>query len=449
MTKNGKYFRDRFAGVLAWCRTRMAVRFGAFLFFLYFAVMSIGFHNKVDLADWKSTLKADAAGYYIYLPGLFHHGFRSAGIKDEVAEFAAHGFTIDRARDRIITKYTCGVAYFQLPGYLVAEMIEGYGVSDGWTRTHHQTVQITGVALWVLGLCLVAAALRRWRPTRNSIALIVLACVAFGTNSFYYAFRSPGYSHVYSFFLVALAMYCIYADEPGGMWKRMRWTFVGANALLFLIRPVDAIAVLALYGLLWTRHPYVFRSARLYLEQVGIGLLICLPQLAYWKYVHGTWIHYSYVGEGFSNWASPMFAEVLMAPRNGLMPHSPAYFLLPFCIAALFLRDRRVGLLLLIAFVSILYSCAAWHDWQFGCGYGMRPLVQYTPFLAMGLWVLFSRIHTRLPALWHSAIPILVLVCFINYRAMLEYDACYIGHWWEWEWYTRNILKAFLGKAPC
>jgi hypothetical protein len=446
MMRIGEFVPAACVSTGAWLSSPKGIRSGYILFFLYFAFTSVGYHNKVDLADWKSVLKADAAGYYVFLPGLFHHGFRTIAIKDEVAEFAANGFTIDRHRDRIVSKYTCGVAYFLLPGYLVAEMIEGYGVTDGWSRTHHQMVQITAILFWVLGLYFIGAALRRWWPTTHAIALVTLACIAFGTNSFYYAFRAPGYSHVYSFFLVALALYCIYADEPGQMRRRMRWIFVGANALLFLIRPIDAIAVLALFALLRTRHPDMFRSPRLYMEQAVVGFLVCLPQLAYWKYVHGQWIYYSYSGEGFSNWANPLFAEVLMAPYNGLLPNSPAYFLLPFGIAVLYIQDRRVATTLLITFVAILYSCAAWHHWQFGCGYGMRPLVQYTPFLAMGLWALFSRTRAQFPALWHGAVPILVLVCFIHYRAMLEYGACYVGFWWQWDSYTFNILEAFFGK---
>jgi hypothetical protein len=445
--RHGMNLRGWVARLRAWCLSRAGILTGTLLFFLYFAYSSIGHHNKVELGDWKSTLRADASGYYIYLPGLFHHGFRTSEIKDEIAEFAGHGFRIDRDNDRIVTKYTCGVAYFLLPGYLVAEMIEGYGVTDGWSRTHHQMVQITALVCWVLGLFFIGAALRRWWPTTHFIALLVLACVAFGTNSFYYAFRAPAYSHVYSFFLVGLALYTIYADAPGAMRRRMRVAFVAANALLVLVRPIDAIAVLALYALLWNRHPNVFRNPRLYLDQAVLGVVICLPQLAYWKFVHGSWLHYSYGGEGFSNWASPLFAEVFMSPWNGILPNAPVFLLLPLGIAVLFMRHRHVGMVLLVTFAAIIYSCAAWHHWQFGCGYGMRPLVQYTPFLAMGLWALFSHARCNWRRSWLIASPILVLICFVHYRAMLEYGTCYEGFWWQWDSYLRNYREAFMGRG--
>ncbi|MBK8497230.1 MAG: hypothetical protein IPL52_00065 [Flavobacteriales bacterium] len=238
-----------------WLATANGMGACAFLFFLFFAGSSIDYHGRVPLDDWKSDLKADAAGYYIYLPGLFHHGLRAATVSDSLVVLGGYGFQADREHDRIATKYTCGTALLQLPFFLLAESIEGFGATDGWTRTHHQAIEVAGIFYWTSGLLLIALALRRWRPTTNGVALLVLACIAFGTNTFYFAFRSPGYSHIYSFFLVALALHCIYADRGFPMRRSSHWGFAFASALIVLIRPIDALAVLALVVLM-------FRSGR-------------------------------------------------------------------------------------------------------------------------------------------------------------------------------------------
>lgn len=417
-------------------------------FFLYFSISSIQFNDKIPLDDWKHDLRADAAGYYVYLPGFFHHGFKASGVDEHLALIiAGNGFDRDTIADRLITKYPIGTALLQLPFFGIAEIIEGPGRTNGWTRTHHRAIEVAGIFYWTLGLLFLALGLRRRYGSTVGIALLVLVCIAFGTNVFYYAYRAPGYSHIYSFFLVSLSYYALVADHGKPMRPSLRWTFLFANAFILLVRPIDVIAVLALYGLLLIDRPSVIRQPRNLLEQALVGVVMALPQLLYWKYVHGSWLVYSYGDEGFTNWNDPRWAEVLMAPLNGLLPHAPVFFLLPFGLVFLWNRDRRQTVLIAIMFVLVTYSFAAWHSWHFGCAYGMRPMVQYTPFLAILLWVFFDRLCLRCPAVLHGMVPLLVLIAFVNFRAMLQYDVCYLWGTGQWMPFGRNIMEAFFGKV--
>jgi hypothetical protein len=335
-----------------------------------------------------------------------------------------------------------------LPFYLAAELVEGWGASDGWSRTHHRAIEMGGVLYWSAGLLFLALALQRWRAATMWPALLTLCAVAFGTNTFYYAFRSPGYSHVYSFFLVCLALYTIHADKGRPMRAAMRWLFLFACALIVLVRPVDIVAVLALLGLLALEHRREFRSPRFYLQGVLAALVVAAPQLIYWRLAHGSWVVYSYGDEGFTNWATPKLCEVLMAPGNGLLPHAPVLFLLPLALVALWWQDRKRTLLLTAALGLIIYSFAAWHAWAFGCGYGMRPFVQYVPLAAIPLWALFVRLKEWAPSVFWTVMPLMALVCFVNYRAMLQYDVCYLWDPYDWAPYGRNLYEAFFGKMP-
>jgi hypothetical protein len=433
-------------GIRQWPRVLVGVSF--FVFFLSFSASTIQFNDKVPLDDWRHDLRADAAGYYIYLPGFFHHGFKASGIDQDLAlELAGNGFQRDTVADRIITKYPIGTALLQLPFFGVAEMIEGPGRTDGWTRTHHRAIEVGGAFYWTLGLLFLALGLRARHGSTIGVAVLVLVCIAFGTNVFYYAFRAPGYSHIYSFFLVALSYYALVADHGRPMRPAMRWTFLFANAFILLVRPIDLIAVVALYGLLFLDRPALLRDPRLLLSQIGVGLMVAFPQLLYWKFVHGRWVVYSYGDEGFTNWDAPYWAEVLMSPMNGLIPHAPVFILLPFGLFLLWQRDLKQALLIGALFVLVIYSFAAWHAWHFGCAYGMRPMVQYTPFLAILLWVLFDGLRRKYPAILHGLVPLLVLVAFVNYRAMLQYDVCYLWGNGQWMPYGRNIMEAFFGKV--
>ncbi|HRD51011.1 MAG TPA: hypothetical protein PKY96_00340 [Flavobacteriales bacterium] len=415
----------------------------------FFSWSSIDFNSKIPLEDWRHDLRGDASGYYIYLPGTFHHGMRAADMSDSLRVVAGLGFTLDRENDRIITKYTCAPAILMLPFYLLAEAIEGWGVSDGWSRTHHQTIELGAVFYWSLGLMLLAGSLMRRLPTVPVVAILCVAAIAFGTNSFYYAFRAPAFSHVYSFFLVCLAIHAIYVDPGRPMRKGMRWLFLIACAMIVAVRPIDVVAALALVGLLGIERPGELRQPGFYPAGVLACALVAAPQLLFWKFAHGHWLVYSYGEEGFTNWASPYIKEVLMAPRNGLLPHAPALFLLPLGLWAQWRVDKRVALLLAATFAIILYSFAAWHSWDFGCSYGMRPFVQYTPFAALFTWPLLHMLHARWPPVFWSLAIVLVLVSFVNYRAMLEYDGCNLWPFWDWLPFGRNLWEAFFGRFPC
>lgn len=415
----------------------------------FFGYSSVEYNGKFQLGDWRQHLRADAAGYYIYLPGLFHHGMRAAEVPDSLVTIAGEGFLLDREHDRIITKYTYGTALLQLPFYLAAECITGWGRTNGWSMTHRAAIEFGAIVYWTAGLALLASALSMLWPASRSVKLLVLIAVAFGTHTFYYAFRSPAYSHVYSFFLVSLALYAIARLAQAG--PRPVWGFVFAFAccLLVLIRPQDLIAAIALGLILFMRIPDARHWRMLYISIAIAAVILAIPQLMYWKFVHGHWLVYSYGDEGFSRWASPKLASVLMSPVNGLLPHAPAFFLLLPALVYLFFTEKRLALLLLFVFAVTIYSCAAWHAWHFGCSYGMRPLVQYTPLLAITLWRLFSWLQERQKAVWHGAVPLLVLAFFVNYRVMLQYEGCRPEHEWDWRPYERDMIEAFFGRSVC
>lgn len=431
---------------------RSSTKFGVILiasvFFLFFSWASIDYHNTGRYLDGKHDLHSDAAGYYIYLPGVFHYGMRGSSVDPDVLVSSGSGFEVDNVSDRILTRYTYGTALLELPFYLVAEIIEGYGVADQMSKTHHAAIEVSGVFYFTLGLLLIAFGLIRLGASFNFVTVLTLLCIAFGTNTFFYAYVEPGYSHVYSFFLVALSLYLVLNANGKGLRTVELALLAASNALVMVIRPTDLIAVFALYALLFIRSPDLIRSKRLWFAQVLAGLLFAFPQLLYWRFVHGDWLVYSYGDEGFTNWASPKILEVLASPKNGLFPHAPAFVLLPFALIVMIKLHGRMGWAVLSMFALVLYSCASWHSWYFGCSYGMRPLVQYTPFLAVCLWVMFDQIRKKRPAIWFGMVPLIVLLCFMNYRFMMYKEVCYPGSEWNWKYYGRELTETFFGDLP-
>ena len=420
----------------------------ALCFFLFFSISSVDYHQTDRYAQGKHDLGADAAGYYIYLPGVFHYAMSGTSISADVLRVSGNGFQVDADRDKIMTKYTCGVAILELPFFLAGHALAGDDETDAWGPTFHKAIEIGGIFYFTLGLVLVYLTLRRWGVASIGLRLLCIASIAFGTNAFFYAFVEPGFSHVYSFFLVALSFYLAVRSREQGLKGMALWAFAVSNSLIILIRPLDIIAVLSVYALIFIDNRNVLGSIRLWLVQGVTALIVALPQMLYWKYAFDNWIVYSYGDEGFIYWASPKFAEVLASPNSGLLPHAPVFILLPVALVIMYRQRRSTAILFTAMFALVIYSCASWHSWHFGCAYGMRPLVQYTPFLAICLLVVFKWAAEHKPHVLHGSVSIILLLCFINYRYMMYREPCYPGGDWDWKYYGRELAETFFGSLP-
>jgi hypothetical protein len=393
-------------------------------------------------ADWQSDLRADAAGYYVYLPGLVHHGMHATGWPDSTEWCTGHGFRLDAARDRVETKYTYGTALLMAPFYFAAEILTGGESRDGLTDAHRRAIECAAAFYWSLALLLLASALlRRW-PSRAWLAIATVLLISFGSNTVYYVVRQPGYSHAYSFFAMCAALWALLSGlRPG--WRVA--LFQAACALIILIRPVDAIAVTGLHALAWHEARPVLAKPRYWILLAGTMALFALPQLAYWHHVHGEWFHYSYGEEGFTQWSAPAIGRLLLAPGNGWVPNAPVLLAMPFALAVLLRSERTMALAIAGVMAVAVYATAAWHQWHYGCGFGARPLVQYMPMLALPLYALLRRgAENGWRALWW--LPIVALLAFVNHRAMLQYGICYPGDaFTDWGPYWANVRAAFLG----
>jgi len=397
-------------------------------------------HTLIDTDDWKTELRADAAGYYIYLPGAIHHGMRPGWLSGERLRIIGDGIREDTGRDIIITKYTYGTALIELPFFLAAELIVGWGSSDGFTPVHHRAMDVAGIVLWWSGLLLLWSALRRRWPVPGGIGLALLFLMSQGTNVFYYAFRSPAYSHIGSWALVCLALWC-WAHGVSGRDARWRGAlFRIACAWLILIRPLDILLVLALHALVLADDPST-RRPRWFLGQFVIGLALALPQMLYWQTAYGDPIVFSYQNEGFTNWRSPHLLTTLLAPKNGLLPYAPAFLLLPIALRAVWDRARPMAIAVLAMFLLYWYAVSSWWDPAFGCGFGQRSFVQTVPLLAMTTWYAAHQWWPRRPAIVLLLLVPFMAAAFINNMLAHIYDMCYWSTTWDPAQWLGNIRQ--------
>ena len=421
----------------------------AILFCTFWTTSSWKYNNGVRASgSWQSDLGADAAGYFVYLPGVFHYDFKASKVDPDLAKRTGEGFIIHHAKDRIITKYTYGVALLELPFYLIAEGINGWG-GDQFSETHHQCVELSGVFYWTLALLFLGLALQRLMPSSPWVVFVALLGISFGSNVFYYAFRQPGFGHIYSFFAVSLALFGlihgVLADRAG--WRT--WLFHLGCALIILIRPTDALAVAGLYVWILLKRPNTLKRPAFWISQVLTAVILWAPQLLYWHYAYGSWVTDSYMYESFDHLLSPRILKFLFAPKSGWLPSAPVLLLLPLGIAAMWRNMKGIAWIILAVLAANVYLCASWWAWDFGCSYGARPMVQYMPLVAIAFWALLRHTGERAVRARFAWLPIFVLLVFVNYRASLQFEGCYFSDDpWNWDPYAWNIVRAFLGDHP-
>lgn len=389
---------------------------------------------------WQSDLWADAAGYHVYLPGLFHHGMRARGWQAGADSLHGLGFRLDFERDRVLTKYTCGVAMLQLPAYLFAEWTTDGVYPDGFADEHRRAMEIGGAVYWSAGMLLLAIGLvKRWGGVWWHAALVV-ALVGFGSNAAYYAVRQPGASHVYSFFLVSTSIGVLLTGLENSAWKRR--VFHLACALLILIRPVDALAVAALWAWLWLDRDPLLRKASFWIGQLIALAIVSVPQLLYWRFAYDDWVVYSYGDEGFTNWAAPEVSKFLFSPGNGWLPYTPVLVPAVLGFFAMSRTDGRHGALIALLLCSAVIISASWHMWNYGCAFGARPMAQYMPFLAIPLHALIRSNEQWLRRARALLVPITVVATVLLMRIALDYDVCYGDELDDWGVYISMVRKA-------
>jgi hypothetical protein len=403
--------------------------------------LSLNMNSKYKVFTYKSTMWADAAGYYMYLPVSIIYQWDYDALPAGIDTLTGSGFYLLEDKKVVFTKYTSGVSYLQLPFFLVTHAYVKLTneKADGFSKPYVNAMLFSGVFYMLLGLFLLYFVLNSFFDKRASLFAVLGLVLC--TNLYFYGIEHPGLSHVYSFFLAALLLYIINKYRE----KRL-FLIIPLMALLVLIRPTNLLLV----GMLLVF--YFNRVSWAEIKKIGVkkilfalvlGFLVFVPQMFYWHYASGSWITYSYKGEGFSNWNSPKILEVLFAPLNGFLTYAPI-FVLAF-IGWFFYKpiNKAFTFGVIALFLLLVYVNASWWSWQFGCAYGGRAFVDYYPFLAFGLAAFIQR-KVFLNQMTKVVFALIFFV-FVTYNILFiyGYDDCWYSTTWDYG-YILNVLRGDL-----
>lgn len=431
--------------------------------YLLAAAMLIGFALQFD--NWKLMPDhADAWGYYVYLPSIFI--FHDLATLEKAVEVRTriHPGSVgsnpgrpyglvelhETKTGKVGNKYTLGVALMQAPffavGYAAAPML-GYE-KNGFTEPFYFMLLVSAVFYPLLGLFFLKKTLSKY--FKKNTVLLVLPALLFGTNLLYFS-TINFMSHAYLFSLYCLLIYA--SDKWHETEKSSRWltVLIGLSAgLITVIRPneVVALAIPLAWGigsfkavksrvqLLWQRRGQVFLAGAMF-------VLAIAPQLVYWHWISGEWLHDSYPDEKF-DFTNSRIWDGFFDYRNGWLVWTPLMFL---ALAGLWWLPRFTKKPILPFFIFMpvhVVVIYAWWAWNYPNGFGSRPMVETYPLWAFPLAAMLQKMReTRWLGWLHAG-----LVCL--------FIALNVFQTWQWGksiFWTQNMTPASywaaFGKTTC
>lgn len=397
--------------------------FSRIVYFLCAAFMlyaSFVFYPKWKQYGSENTISWDAAGYYWYLPSAFiYHDLKHQAFNDSIikkyhpAGDFGPGYKLDNGN--YVCKYPSGLAVMSLPFFTIANLIAqplGYP-QDGFSLPYPLAIQIGGILVALLGLWYFRKLLLLFY--KDSVVAICLVLLVYGTNYLDFAAINLGMTHSWLF-----TLYVFLILNTHYFYKTSHYKYTIRIGLLIglatLTRPTEIVSVLIplLWGLenislsiLKSRFVFLWQQWRKMIVAGTLAAAVIFIQLAYWKYVSGHWLVYSYQDQGFS-WLHPHPKLYAFNFRSGWMNYSPMMLLAIIGILP-FIKNGQNKVAIVIFFIVDYYIVSAWDIWW----YGGRAMIQCYPILFFPFASLIEVVFRKKVWLWIT-LPFVLLFLYFN-----------------------------------
>lgn len=396
----------------------------------------------------RGVFGSDRSIYYVYLPATFIYGWDVNKFPHQ-CDTLYRGFILDYASGKIVNKMTCGVAVLWTPFFLLTHAVaKSFDLQpDGFSDFYQKMALVPPVFFLLLGMFFLRRFLEYYYPVH-----ITYLCILFlfaGTNLYYYSLVEGLMSHVHSFFLFTLFLFLLkkFLDTGKRSFPMLTGIFLVAS-LAILVRPTNMVILAWLFLLdarsikeICSRVRFFIRP-KILIPFLFIGFMVFLPQFIYWKYVSGSFLHYSYGAERFMNWREPVILPLWFSPLNGLFLYNPLVLLFVAGFVMMIFHRKMNGMLLLLTFALISYISGAWHMWYFGGSYGSRPFVEYYAVLSLGFGYFLVKAE-RIQNLFVRSVIFLSLVIFSYYNLRLaNLSYWYTGSVWAWDDFRTRLDRA-------
>ncbi|PIS09368.1 hypothetical protein COT75_01680 [Candidatus Beckwithbacteria bacterium CG10_big_fil_rev_8_21_14_0_10_34_10] len=397
--------------------------------FLSFAFLTllIGYFIIYKNKFVKNPIRADAAGYYSYLPAFFIYKDFGLSKTDlylpdaKSLKYPAIYYLNETGKN--INKYSLGVALLISPFFLLGHLVSlAFSLPlTGYTMIYQHFVGLGAIFYLLLGLFFLLKLYQKYYS--KNVVVLTLVSLLLATNLFHYATFDSLMSHVFSFSLISGFLYFLdNKNKKNPKELNLKNSILGGIllGLIFLVRNSNLIIGLLLFPLIKKKN---FKSLLFILFSF---LIVCLPQFLYWHYVSGSFFLFSYKGEGF-NFLSPKIFKTLFSVRKGLFFWAPVFFLGLLGIKGLKEKFKALFFPFLGVIFLFIYLISSWYDWSFGASFGNRAFIDIYPilslFLGSGLERIVEKIGDKKTWVFLSFFIILNLTNMFKYwQRILPYD---------------------------
>lgn len=402
----------------------------AHLVILLFAITNFALAFSQHRWIHKEILKYDGSGYYLYLPALiiyqdlgnlaFYNSIDS--VYHPSNDIKQYGLYPQENTKLKLNKYAIGTALGELPAFLIMHAYTRYYKTnypaDGYSMPYQFSVGMSNILWTIIGLIVLAAFLRNFFD--DHIIALTLFIIGFGTNLFCYTSIEMGLSHTLEFLLFACVLY--YTES----WYR-RPTYLKAILLgiflgwILIVRPVDFLIFLV--PVLWpiqnkkefgqNRLQFMFHFRGHIMSSLIACFILAAIQLAYWKYITGHFIHFSYQEE-FFNFRQPEIVNGLFSFRKGWFIYTPVALIAMMGLFPLYFQNKKFILPILAFFIPFIYVVFSWSIWWYGWGFGARSMIESYAIISIPLAALLLWLWQQKTILKYSGIIIFALCIVLN-----------------------------------
>lgn len=378
-----------------------------------------------------TNICSDGTGYYAYLPQYIiypqykHFGFQEIVQKKHPIRSLFPMWNI-HGQNKRVDKYYVGYALLNSPFFLTTHLYHKivYGEGDGYSLGYRISITIGALCFWLFGSIFIFKFLHFFdvKPIYRMITIVLLA---FGTNLNFYTSIYSTFSHVTSFFLIACFLYFA---------KRLALNITRKNIILFALlisaiyitRPVNVLILLIV--------PFLFSSLKEFKEKLilliknhklslffAISVMLIVVSIQLWNTYDqiGEIKMNTYSDEWFSEWKTPHFGDVLFGYNKGFFVFAPIMFLMFPGYYYLFKKERNLFFGVIVTSIIVVYFVASWHAWEYGVGFGMRPLIDFLPLFCIPIAFLFNEINKFLrPFLIIVSIGLIYVYQFFQYQIL-------------------------------
>lgn len=390
----------------------------------FIGLQLLAFAVLIILKPWQPNgdriIHWDVSIYYSYLPATFI--YNDVGLEqDWPVDMVKYQLILSRPHGgKELLKMSMGMAYMYAPffaiGHAVA-LLHPAIAANGFSLPYHLALAFAGVFWAVLGLYFLYLFLCRF--VSQSVSVLSVAILFVGTNLLHYTFVEGAMSHASLFALLAVLLELgeRYLENQSAKKAVLLGLLVG---VIILIRPIMILPVLGLVIFYVIRLKGMIQWAHVPLILVAASVP-WVPQMLYWQYITGSWLYYSYEGEGFF-FTDPQIINGLFSWRKGWLVYTP---IMSFSIVGfwqLYKRQRAWFCLIAPLFVGYIFVIFSWWCWWYGGSFSSRPMVEFYPFLALPLALFVQQIVQLRKVFQIVVFSVLLALASLNVFQMMQYQ---------------------------